>query len=208
MLDKLLQIGQEYYDFEILAFKNIDKSCCTEQECEVIDFDKVKENCMQKHSLNSIASCDAIRICPEQKRIDFIEMKGFEEYKRYNPNASASQIRKHIDKFDFEKKIKDSLYILQTIIRSDVFNASNSERDSFEKSSKRFFVVTDIDVKTDALKIFDLTMNFLATASSIDNEIKVCLETRVSEMEELCFLVEKPKLISCNKICKVICGAK
>lgn len=208
MLQKLMDIGKKVYAFEELQLKNLEKSCCSSEECRVVDFDKAKESCIKIHSLNSTASCDGLKICTQQNQIDFIEMKGFEEYKKYNRNIDKKSIEAQVAKFDFNKKIEESLYILQTIINSTTFNASKDEKNKFKESTKRYFIVTDIDVKKDALATFEFTMNYLASSSNMDKIIVMCLEDKVKSINKTCYSIQKPKLISCKDICKIVCGEK
>lgn len=205
MLEKLIQIGEQTYSFSEEPFGKIDKSCCPETECKIIDFDKVKEVVIQKHSLNSLSSCDGLKICLQENILDFIEMKGFQEFKARNHDLHEEIIERQINKFDFQKKIQDSLYVLETIIRSGVFCATKKDREKFNKCTKRYFIVTDIEDKQDGLASISFNLDFLATTSNIDHTIRVCLENKVESMDDICFLVQKPRIVSCNDICHLLC---
>jgi len=206
MLEKLLKFGQEHYDFCEYKVKDIDKSCCDNEECKVIDFDRVKEKVVSLHSLRTISSCDGLKICCKDQRIDFIEMKGFKEFKTRN-EVTSKKIDSQVKKFDFEKKIKDSYFLLQTIINSSNFNVKKEDYRQFENTLKRYFIVTDIQIEQNGIETIAFTLEFLANVSNIDKNIQMCLQNKIDEIEQ-CFLVEKPKLVGCDEICKLLCESE
>ncbi|MEY4504400.1 MAG: hypothetical protein RL154_694, partial [Pseudomonadota bacterium] len=83
MLQKLLNYGISNNYFEIQKLKYIDKSCCENQECELIDFDKTAKKITEECGIQTQASCDCIKICLLENTIDFIELKGFCKFKEY-----------------------------------------------------------------------------------------------------------------------------
>jgi len=203
MLNKLKTVGKEVYDFCEIELKDINKSCCLAQTCKMIDFDKVKEKVVSVHSLQTISSCDGLKICTDENTIDFIEMKGFEEFKKNNKTTDKT-IEKQTKKFDFEKKIRDSYFLLQAIMKSPGFSATNEECKYFQSVQKRFFIVTDLKIESNALESIVFGIDFLAETSNIDKTIKICLQEKIDEIE-ICFLSEKPRLVNCEKICEIIC---
>lgn len=203
MLDKLKTIGQQYYDFFEYELKNIDKSCCLCQSCKVIDFDKVKEKIVQLHALQTVSSCDGIKICTREQVLNFIEMKGFKEFKKYN-QISLQNISKQTKKFDFGKKLEDSYFLLQTIMKSSYFTATKDDYKKFKNIKKRYFIVTDIKLEEKGIENILFTLDFLAESSNIDKTIEICLQERIDGTND-CFLTEKPRLISCEKICDLLC---
>ena len=47
MLEKLISIGEEHYNFELKKLKDIDKSCCKDIENSFYDFDQIKEKVVE-----------------------------------------------------------------------------------------------------------------------------------------------------------------
>jgi len=63
--------------------------------------------------------------------------------------------------------------------------------------------VVDIEIERDGLQNIALTLDFLSKVSNYE-EVKVLLRSKIEALE-LTYLVKKPKLVSCNHICKVLC---
>lgn len=205
MLQKLIDIGKANFNFCECSVKDLDKSCCIDQECELIDFDRAKEAIVKNANLATLCSCDGLWICVDKNCIDFVEMKGFEEFKKCNPDPKAGAIDKQIKKFDFHKKLHDSYFLLQTIINSSKFAATNDEHQTFYLAQKRYFIATDIKLKENA--VFDILfrLEFLAEASNIDREIETCLRSQVDQVQDVYYLTEKPKIVECRELCNVLC---
>lgn len=202
MLNKLKIVGKKYYDFCEYELKNIDKSCCFAQTCKVIDFDKVKEKIVSLHTLQTISSCDGLKICTDKNTIDFIEMKGFEEFKKNN-KPTVITIEKQTKKFDFDKKLEQSYFLLQTILSSSNFSATKDDYKNFQSLQKRYFIVTDLKLESNGLESILFGLNFLAESSNVDKMIETCLQDKINGMN-VCFLTEKPRLVGCENICKVL----
>lgn len=206
MLNKLKKFGQAHYDFCEYELKSIDKSCYLNESCKVIDFDKVKAKVVALHNLQTTSSCDGLKICTDENTIDFIEMKGFEEFKRNN-QVSDKTIKKQTKKFDFEKKLEDSYYLIQTIMKSPSFGATKKEYREFKSVKKRYFILTDLRLETNALESILYGFNFLAETSNIDKTIEICLQEKVDGIN-ICYLSEKPRLVSCEQICNILCKSE
>lgn len=199
MLEKLINIGEIHYNFELKRLKDIDKSCCKNIEDLFYDFDKIKEKIVEEHKFQTLSSCDVLNICLEDtnQSFDFIEMKGLLQFQE---NAKTEKdIDKQIAKFDFEKKIEDSLYLLQTILNSDNFKATKKEREEFCNFRKRYFIVTDISLEQNPLDLLVITMEHLSTTSNIDKYIEIKLLDKI-EKTEFNTKIEKPKLINCSEL--------
>lgn len=201
MLYKFIEVGEQYYNFESKKIKYIDKSCCKNEECIVFDFDKIKDKVVQVHSLQTLSSCDALSICINKDCLDFIEMKGFEDFKKSNPKEK--KIDKQISKFDFKKKIEDSLYLLQTILNSSNFKATKDDQNKYQNIKKRYFIATDINIEDNALDGFIITMDFLSTTSNIDKYLTIKLQDKIKDIDNI--EIEKPRLIECKNLCSNIC---
>lgn len=200
MLAKLVNVGRDRYQFSEIALNCIHKGCCDaipEACCLVIDFDLVKD------SLGADTppkSCDAIKICIDDNRIDFIELKGFEKFKQYSPKQTTEDIQNQVAKFNFEKKIKDSYFVLDSIVSNQLFD--DSDKTKLQNVAFHYFVVSDI-VK-DGLTNITASLNFLAEVSSIDKIIETTMKSQLNNLQ-ISFLTEKPRLISCQRICEIIC---
>lgn len=203
MLDRFLNFGIENKIFKAAKIVEIDKSCCISQECEIIDFDETAKTISCTQCLQTIASCDGLKICPNQNRIDFIELKGFEKFKKHQLSKLPQQeveieIKRQVESFDFEKKLRDSVYLLDTIIRMQAFTATSDEQKKFLSVKKRYFIATDITAENDGLSNFYITMSYLAESSSIDRQIEICIKNSLQAIDFDCYKIEKPQLTSCE----------
>ena len=79
-LENFLEFGKAHHFFEIKQTGQIEKVCCQDSTTEVIDFDKTKEAIARHHGIQQPKSCDALKILPEKKTIDFIEFKGLAKF--------------------------------------------------------------------------------------------------------------------------------
>ena len=59
-------------------------------------------------------SADALKILPHLNRLDFIELKGFQKFIQYDKEKN---FQKKIEGFDLEGKIKDSLLVLDLVVK-------------------------------------------------------------------------------------------
>lgn len=93
VLEKILRFGIENKYFKLKLIKNLDKTCCKENANKVIDFDETKEKIEKEFKLN-LASCDALLIHSKNEKIDFIEMKSFENLMKYNSHQEKDFFKK------------------------------------------------------------------------------------------------------------------
>ncbi len=211
ILAKVLKLGAEQSFFISKKINEIEKSCCASQECEIIDFDETAKKISMQQALQTVSSCDGLKICSQYNRIDFIELKGFEFFKKHRLKSSMNNeeqkniISTQVNKFDFNKKLKDSLFLLDVIVRLNSFSVTTSEQKKFFDSKKRYFIVTDLTSDKDGIGSFMLTMSFLSHTASIDRYIETCLEQALDNLPCSELKIEKPILTSCNKICNLIC---
>jgi hypothetical protein len=199
MLSKLKDILIQQKDDLEFPINGLFKGCCAKSAkatCVVIDFDKVKEGLKEQ---TPSKSCDAVQFATNQ--IDFIELKGFEKFKQYHPNATVTDIQEQVTKFNFEKKLNDSYSILlDIVVKGSEF--TDEDRSEFENVTSRYFVVTDISLENALLDI-TLSLNFLGSTSSIDTYIKTSIHNQLNNITAS-FLTEKPKLVSCDDICNYL----
>lgn len=194
MLNRLLNVLQTTpYNIKTKAIGNLKNSCCKELDYKIIDFDEVKDIYCKQNKKPSMASCDCLDV--SHNRIDFIEMKGFENFKKYNTPLNKEVINNQIGKFDFEKKLKDSNRILNSI--------SNENSIDLTKTKKRYFIATDLNINDNPLETLNMTLIFLSHTSSDDVTIHRILNEKVKNISDNS-LAEKPKLVSCCELIKFL----
>jgi hypothetical protein len=118
-LQRLLDFGCHSDYFHLKSIGTVDKSCCPDATTEVIDFDKDKV--CSEAKLQPYKSCDALKILPDLKRLDFIEFKGLKQFVHYvhtnvPPSQQTQKIAQQIKKFDLETKLHDSYIILYFVL--------------------------------------------------------------------------------------------
>jgi hypothetical protein len=204
MLERFTRFGTENGFFEFKSLSQLDKSCCTNATTEVIDYDKTKEVLSKAMQINQPKSADALKIFPQLNRIDFIELKGFEKFIQYNSssNNSDKNVTNQISKFRLSDKIKDSLFILYLLTKNREFRCSHKETEQYQRASKNYIIVVDIDLYQSPIKDRLMTLSFLSEdPSNIKAKIVSELTNAVNSipMSDLDNL-EKPKLLSCNTI--------
>jgi hypothetical protein len=82
-LHRLLDFGCHSDYFHLKSIGTVAKSCCPDAITEVIDFDKTKDKVCSEAMLQPYKSCDALKILPALKRIDFIEFKSLKPFVHY-----------------------------------------------------------------------------------------------------------------------------
>ena len=192
MLGKLFKILQGKYG--VSEIKDISKSCCKCLEYKVFDFDAIKDEYCKENKIPSLSSCDCLDISKD--RIDFIEMKGFEEFKKREHPLCNKKVRQQVSKFNFEKKLKDSYDIL--------FNISKIHKANLDNFDKRYFIVTDLKVGKGSIDDINFTLSFLSETSSDDNLIYKILNEKIKLNTELKW--QRPILVDCYGLLKYLEG--
>ncbi len=141
-MDKGMALGF----FLLQEIKAIEKTCCSNSTTQVIDFDVVEEKLRKGKGLQSLKSCDCLKILPTKSRIDFIEMKGIKLLINHSKNRSdasklSGEIRQKIEDFNFLGKIRDSISV--QVKRIKIHSRRESmfieiEMDMHEKSRRDF----------------------------------------------------------------------
>lgn len=191
MLEKLLAFGINNQYFDIKPLGQLEKTCCSSSQTEVIDFDKTKEMVSKIAQLQQPKSADALKIIPHKNRVDFIELKQFEEFihhHKINPGFNE-ELEKQIEKFNLPKKIKDSLLILSILINGKDFKCTKSESSQYENVEKNYIIVVDINLCQNPIKDRLVTLVFLSMKRTIDNIPSSPLEN-----------FKETKLLNCKKI--------
>ena len=205
ILEKVLEFGISKKYFEELAIKDIDKSCCTLDNF-IIDFDKTKEKVCNEANQVTRKSCDGLCLV---ESIDFIEFKSLNNFfdkefkyklKSNKENLEESEIIKEkVSKFNFNKKIRDSIWILDYIINHDELKLNNSYLEKiYNDIDKNYFIVKD-----NYQSLINLNLQFQALSglknNSLNNRKKMDILI-TSTLEEISLSINKPKLIDCNEL--------
>jgi predicted nuclease of restriction endonuclease-like (RecB) superfamily len=206
MLKRLMEFGIQEKFFDIKPIGELPKSCCTQSKVDVIDFDQTKEIISKIGGLQQPKSADALKILPELNHIDFIELKGFQQFIKHFDKQSKGHfqpdetIKNQIVDFNLSQKIHDSLFILNSLIHHKDFKRTQSEAAKFKQITKGYLIVVDIELNKDPIKDRLVTLAFLSKGSlehRIINQLNNSIgEIPASALENL----EAPKLVSCKTI--------
>jgi hypothetical protein len=196
--DKGIEIGY----FELHEIKDIDKSCCGNAQTRVIDFDKTKEKVVEAESLITTKSCDCLKIQPEKQCIDLIEMKGFTKFMEHFKGTEIGQkIDENVEKYDLQRKIEDSLHLLNTIVVKKELGRTNDDAQFFRDTKINYILLTDVDSINNGRNYFNLAMYFLATYSnSPEKYITAKLEAELGAIPNISHKLNKPMLKTCSEI--------
>lgn len=194
--------GIEKGFFEEKSLGELEKSCCPCAKTVVIDFDKAKEKILKETSCQQPKSADAIKILPHLSRIDFIEMKGWEQFiiRTQGKNNFSKETENHIDNLRLSTKIRDSLNTLWIFVKNKNLRCSNLEFSQYEQAEKNYFVVVDIDLYQDPIKDRAIALGFLSqnlTKQKVLNALKKDVDgIPESNLENL----KKPRILNCREI--------
>lgn len=198
-LEHLLTIGTQDKVFRLSKIKDLDKSCCTNTEMEVIDFDALKDKTAKEKGLSTISSCDALKILPCKNQIHFIELKGLKNYFKYPQSTNLSQ---KIREFNLEEKFYDSISLLETVTLFKNFEYKPKDRKRFLDVHKHYVIVTDISAKNDALDFLSESLLFLENYSNpIENEAFNQFSNEISNLrDDFCTNFKGVQLLSCDEV--------
>ncbi len=196
ILKKVFDFGIEKKYFRISTIGKLDKSCCIASRVEIIDFDETKTIICKNNNWVDIKSCDGLKIFAKNNRIDFIEMKSIVKIFEYQKPNTKTELKLHIENFDFISKIRDSLMLLSSITQEGVLN--KKERADYHKIPKQPILLTDIDFIEDGLWAIMFTLNFLENMS---NDIRSLLKDEIQTVRPDTFNnILQPKLMDCKSI--------
>jgi len=170
----------------------------------VIDFDKTKDKACSEAKLQPYKSCDALKIMPDLRRLDFIEFKGLKRFVDYVNSIPASQqeqkIAKQIEKFDLETKLHDSYFILYLVLTKNP-SLKKSDKTNYRSVEKNYIILVDTALEEQGIENLALTLEFLSeTSSPLERQIANRLAVEIEEMSDLGFKFNKPMLKSCKTI--------
>ena len=168
----------------------LDKSCCGNSNIDVIDFDKLKD--IFYKGTDKPKSCDAIKIVHKKQQIDFIEMKSIQDILQWQKPQNKSDLKRHIDKFEFVKKFYDSILLIREKILSE------SEIHDYNSIVKHPILLTDGDFDGNGLFTIIFAFDYLGNLST---DIKELLKTEVNKIEpDILNNINQPKLKDCKTI--------
>jgi hypothetical protein len=192
--------GENY--FHIKSIGMIDKSCCPDATTEAIDFDKTKDRICSEAKVQPFKSCDALKILPDLKRLDFIEFKGFEKFIQHlRPDThTGQQIDLQITKFDLKTKLHDSYIVLYLLLNKNP-ELKKQDKQLYQTINKNYLILVDIALEKQSILNLALTLAFLnETSTPIEKQIANKLRTEIENMSDLPFNISKPMLKSCKTI--------
>lgn len=212
-LNKLLQNGVTFQIFDIKRICEIEKSPDQTAQTEVIDFDATKRKLVASFNqgnfgINEPKSCDALKIIPSKKMIDFIEFKGFADFKKHNQLAGTTdpKIRDTIDGFALDEKIAHSIWLFGGLLYISRLGLTKSEVREINSAEKNYLVMVDLKVKENPLLGLAATLNFLSHPAvddardiPIDTAIWQVLQDKLDGLD-VTVKVNKPILIGADKI--------
>jgi hypothetical protein len=204
-LPRLLDFGCHSDYFHLKSIGTVDKSCCPDATTLVIDFDKTKNKVCSEAKLQPYKSCDALKILPALKRLDFIEFKGLKPFVHHlhsnvPPARQAQTIYQQIKKFDLETKLHDSYIILYFVLTKNS-SVKKTDKPSYRFVEKNYIILVDTAVEEPGIQNLALTLEFLSeTSSPLERQIATRLAVEIEEMYDLPFKLNKPMLKSCKTI--------
>ena len=207
-LSTLLTDGLTKGYFRLTEIGQLSDSCCHHSTTQVIDFDEVKNKIIASSNLNTIKSCDGLKVLPELKRIDFIEFKGFKSFTHHQLSQYKrveklnEKLEKQVSKYDLRGKIEDSLTIWENLIRSKDFVWNNATRQAARGVKKHYIILTDIDPNENAVEFIALNLLFLGQFSTpIEKQFESKLQKEIDNMPtDLAYNLHRPILKHCNNI--------
>lgn len=210
MLANILDKGIQLNIFELKALKNLEGSCASKANLEVIDYDNVKEKIYSlmngqgnELKFNQPKSCDALKILPDQFRLDFIEIKGIKNFCDSLQRSAKVEVDKRIEdqiqKFSLENKIEQSLDLFKLLLQITQLEVNNDVKKAILNNAlKMYIVVIDEEVEEDYAKQIAASLDFLSTASNYKKEVIIKLQESIDGIETV--KISKPVLMSHSKI--------
>ena len=214
ILKKILKFGIKKEYFEQKAIQKIEKNCCNDLDNVIIDFDKTKEIVCKETNQVTRKSCDGLYL---KESIDFIEFKSLNNFfieelpralERNNKNIKESEIiKKKVSTLipSLEKKISDSLWIFDYIIRHRNLALNNAELAKYNDIEKNYFVVKDN--YEPSMTAFTIQLNLLSKNdhNSLNNRktMDIKIENGLDELSKK-ISINKTKLIDCKQLKEIL----
>ncbi len=138
--------------FEEKKIQDLDKHGLIKSELSVIDFDQTKEIVVYNMKKSGYKSTDALYIDVQNESMIFIEIKTTEHFikdlkkRELTPKEKAKEIQDWVKDKKFEKKICDSLLILNPeLINSSYLQLSDKEKKMYQNIYKEYYLILDDD---------------------------------------------------------------
>jgi len=209
ILQKVLEFGLSKNYFEQQPIKDIDKSCCI-LDNKIIDFDKTKEIICSESSQVTRKSCDGLCL---NKSIDFIEFKSinnfFDKEFKYKLKSNSQNlveieiIKEKVLDFNFDKKIRDSLWIFDFILNHHELKLNNSElKKCYDDSIEKNYYI----VKDNYQPLIELALSFNMLSGLENNQLnnRKTMDILINEELSKIILIKKPKLINCQELKEIL----
>lgn len=212
-IQKLYANGLAKGFFVVKQIKDIDSSPTDIATTEVIDLDDVKDKLVDSANQRKKGtskcdywavikpkSCDGLKLIPEKSRIDFIEFKGFEDFKKRESIEikDVKKIEKKVKDYNLGLKIKDSCHVFGNMLLVGKLELSSTDREFLIDASKNYIVMVDIGIKNNPEQNFAATMQFLSQPS-VNSIIQGCIESDLGTID-LPKNINDPVLMSANDI--------
>lgn len=143
-------------------------------EILIIDYDKTKDMLIAElntsgQKFQSLKSCDALKILPNLRRIDFIEFKGISQFLLWMRKLKLSEnaLMEQVKKFELETKITHSFLILRLIMQLADYKQTREEREQFRKVEINYLVMVDVELEENSIQNLALTLQFMSEASCL-----------------------------------------
>lgn len=195
--------GIEIGYFKLKPIKDL--GCCSEAITEVINFDDAQKEVVRDEELITPKSCDCLKILPEKNCIDLIEIKGLIElFNRFNEaDIWEKMIDDKIKGFDLQKKIEDSLHLLDTIVRKKEFGRTIEDAHFFRNIQINYILLTDIESKKQAFE--DIASNFIFYGleqypNSMADYATNKFNAELSSIPNINHKLNRPMLKTCSEI--------
>lgn len=158
--------------FVLKELKNIERTPCKCTKLKVIDFDNAKEKLIHYYSLQTLSSCDCLKL-DSGEYIDFIELKSITKILEFNPDCKDSNdaLRKKILKFELSKKIIDSYNLLRRLVEDRRNGFIDEDRFTFDHIKKRYIIVLDLDIVENSREFIFDSFKFLGIKNTIEQAI-------------------------------------
>lgn len=203
MLAKLADFGKANGFFTLKPLGQLEKSCCPYAQTEVIDFDEAKAKVAENHNMQQPKSADALKLLPHLNRLDFIELKGFQEFirRQYQSSDIDGKIQQQIAKFALADKIHDSLLILSLLTKHKDFSCTRADQQQYRSAEKHYLIVVDIDLPHNPMQARAIGLTFLSDTSNVQQKIAQRLQQALTDMPGSSLEnLQTPKLFSCKTL--------
>lgn len=210
MLKKFREKGHELGFFVTMPMKDLKHSCTKDAHTPVIDFDTTKEFLYESLNngpfrLNLSKSCDGLKIIDSLNQLDFIEIKGISNFRKYQLAKLKTQEEKvcaidsQIESFELQEKIDQSIDILKLILQVTLMGFTNEEKKYLlENTKKDYMIVIDEEIEQDFDKVLAISMDYLSEYSDVEDQLIIKIKENVENISHI--MISKPFLIEQSEV--------